>query len=349
MRKFSNVSQGLPVLLFLIGLLGCNQSTDQHTASSDVVSKQVTLEEVDRIALKGVDTVIGYVSGVSFGQDRFLIWDNMYSQSCLLFDMEGHLLKTVGKRGQGPGEHSIINGACISNDRIHLVSTNARHNIYSIDGIFEISLPKPFKGSCNSVVCDEDGGAYLLSLSQYSPSTIYHTNDKGELLNSFSPPERDVPTLYDAFYPQSSLLVDDSVIFQAFNYSNHILKFDKSGNQTDTIVLESPSFILPDHDLARKVHGLKQEKHFRSTFTQLCGIYSLDNAYVTRLRIWDTPESGKDLLEFWSTDFLYVGEFTVCDDELFVGTHEGLLVFARLNPDSTYLIFRKRSHSKDSY
>jgi hypothetical protein len=300
---------------FLFVFAGCGD-TLSYKELNKLGNMTVEIVKAKEIALDTGEDVIGFAMDIKIVDNNILVVDPIYSKKCFYFDEKGKLLFKLGIHGEGPGEVAIINAACISGDKIFIVGTR-RLNIYDKNTGHEIKTSKkPFRSICNGVFPAADGTIFALSYNRYNKNrnTIYHLDQNGELIHSFSEAE-DVPKVFDTYVPQSSLFVDDGVMYQCFNYKYDILMYDHNGRLLDTIKLDSPLYTKPNMRKARHVKR-REEKEFRSTFTQFTGIYKHPQGFIAILTNWKTVKKSQILLEFWSDDFNRIGscEFNKSED-----------------------------------
>jgi len=94
------------------------------------------LFSLDRVVkLEAKDTsLIGYLRQVRYVGDRIIVLDDI-RMSVLLFDDQGNFLRTIGRRGKGPGEYSEPTNVYVYGSEIAVVDTKeTRILFFSFDG-----------------------------------------------------------------------------------------------------------------------------------------------------------------------------------------------------------------------
>ncbi len=306
---------GLVVLLLL--LISCKSETSYYEVKASDNLKKITLTQNRSIKLKsGMDT-IGFVKKMQVYKNQFFIVDPFYARKAMLFDNKGNLLHKYSKRGQGPGETPILMSGLISDDKVVLYG-NYRVNIYDLGGKPVKQLNPPLKGICSNMYPGDSGSFYLLSFhrSNRSKDSIYKYDSNFNLIDSFSPYDREIPPAMDTFAPQTSICFKKGYLFQVFNYKYEILKFNPKGKLVKRIKLNSPFYTAPD--LSRdNVYGHVEERKYRATFTQVTGIHNWKKGFVICLINWKSVNKSQVIYEFWSENFEYLGYAEPRDEQHF--------------------------------
>ncbi len=274
----------------------------------------------------------------------YYILDIFMSQRAYVYGPDGRLRGLVGGLGSGPGEYRLPGGFTRSGDRFHIVGNiPPRYNLYDATGRFLHAVPMQAEGVGASIYPDEDDGAYFTNWSRYaSGATIYRVDRDGKLLQSFSPPDDSYQSLFDVYHPQGGLLVEQNRILQYFNHRYEVLFFSRDGEDLGRIRLASFKYLAPDYKKAPKIRGHKKGKAFMSTFTHFRGLYAWKYGYITQLyRYRKNLKSGKEILEFWDSDFWGLGYYQAPEDETLVGASGGQLIFAHEGEDGVALIVRE--------
>jgi hypothetical protein len=334
----------LVVVIFAISwLFFCNSGSDyssQEAAAADEypgILKPLSIEK--EITLDCGTDIIGHIFAFAMVDDNFLIVDSIHSRQCYLFDSKGKLIKKIGKYGEGPGEYLFVMAACYDRERICLVE-NHKINLYTKKGEFLTGIRiKPLLGLCNGVYAGPNGTLFVLSFNRYNKQkdTIFQLGMDGSLIKSFSPVD-DVPAIFDTFYPQTALCIEENRIFQVFNFKYGLTEFDINGNKIRDIKLTSPFYIPPNFAKA-KVKGHRAEKKYRASFSQFTGFYRHSNGYVSLLTRWQDVKEARYIYEFFSKDFRRIGYFELKKEESPLGVYNDRIISADFEAE-TKLIFR---------
>ncbi len=115
------------ILLYI--LMGCNDKSSVREQDCLLkfdtrnwnVEKQIalnTIEEINLLPLETSDSVlIGEISKIVCTQKYYFIADNKYSKKIFVFDKHGKYLYSIGKIGQGPGEHLNLADFIVDEDK----------------------------------------------------------------------------------------------------------------------------------------------------------------------------------------------------------------------------------------
>ena len=100
--------------------------------------------ELEFLTLKGFEQgLIGHINKVIVNDEKIFALDRDYSKSIYAFDKSGNHLFTIGKKGGGPGEFTVIEDFDIHADSILIYdSGNGRISIFDMDGKFKSQGPK---------------------------------------------------------------------------------------------------------------------------------------------------------------------------------------------------------------
>lgn len=335
-QKFS-IFFVLLILLFQFCTTEKDVSYEVISATSIESSKLIHLKREKEIILDSGTDIIGHIMVFKMMGENFLVVDTIHSRQCYLFSSNGKLLKKIGRYGEGPGEYLHILAACISKDRIFLTG-GRRINIYNKNGEFLKTTIKPFLGICNSAHAGPNGTVFVVSYNRYNTNkdTIYQLDKDGSLIKSFSPLSG-IPPVFDTFFPQTGLCIEDNNIFQFFNFKYEISQCDFEGNIIKKVKISSPLYTPPDFKKAN-VRGHKAELKYRATFTQVNGFFNYSKGYAVLLANWKTIKKDKNIFEFWSKDFKPMGYCEINNDELPLGIFNDRLLTADFEGE-TKIIF----------
>ncbi len=332
------------IIIFLtLSVSFCNRDKEysyQKISPSDGETGLLkTLSIEKEIILDSGTDIIGHIFTFTMIEDNFFVVDSLHSRQCYLFDNKGKLIKKIGRYGEGPGEYFFVLAACYANERIYLIE-NHKIKIYKKNGEFLFGKKRPFIGLCNGAYAGYNGSILALSFNRYNiqKDTIFQLDMDGNLIRSFSPVD-DVPEVFDTFYPQTGLCIEENRFFQIFNFKYDLVEFDNNVNKIRDIKLTSPFYTPPDFSKA-KVKGHKAEKEYRASFTQVIGFYKHSKGYASLLTNWQNIKESQNIFEFFNKDFQRIGYFELNKDELPLGVYNDRIISADFEKE-TKLIFRK--------
>ena len=192
MKTFHKGLMALGVTLFLISC-GNKESSDILVIPLDS-DKEVLLplseiaEEVKAIDLELTDESLLTSSRIQ----RILLCDGNIivqdRQTIMLFNNEGKFIRTIGSRGQGPGEYNNMGGIAVDEQKKHLIipGGNGRLLRYDLEGNFIASSSDPLFQQVRYI---NSAGNELIALSssvQLAPTgnhirAVYYPVDKETL------------------------------------------------------------------------------------------------------------------------------------------------------------------------
>lgn len=122
-----------------------------------------------------------------FRTSKYLIlpWmDNLYQ-----FDLNGKFIRTIGRRGQGPGEYNWISQVDVNErtNHIFLLNTSAKINIYDLETgkfIRDIKLPNRDIGEM-VMFNDTTVISYIRNMNGRQKERLYVTTANGDTLNIY--------------------------------------------------------------------------------------------------------------------------------------------------------------------
>ncbi len=130
---------------FFVFFLICQCNSEKTTETIAIVDiesnvanmRKINLSEfTDRIQYVVLESTpdhpIARINFLDYSEKMILASDG---RSCILYDFNGHFIRTVGKMGRGPGEYKFISNVFLSKDRIYICDLFDL-NEYSIEGIF---------------------------------------------------------------------------------------------------------------------------------------------------------------------------------------------------------------------
>ena len=340
------LSKSLFIATILVLCLSfCNQKTEPSykdiAGMPDGLDQAIPVNIEKELILDTEPDIIGSIRVFRKVDDKFLVIDAYHSRQCYLFDGNGKLLKKIGSYGEGPGQYLIVLAACCSGDRIFLFSGPTIH-IYDKNGEFIKRTMLPFFGICTDAYPAFNGSVYALSYGSFNTckDTIYQLNQDGELLKSFSPAPSGIPDVFETYLPLTGLCLEETTFSQYFNFRYQFTQFDYDGNKLKEIKLSSSLYTSP---VFRNIsgEGHKAEKDYRTTFTQVNGLFPFSKGYVAILTNWKNVKESQRIFEFWSKDFSRrLGFVEISGEEIPLGVYEDRIITADFE-NETKLIFRK--------
>lgn len=153
-------------------------------------------------------------------------------QSLKVFIRDGKLIRTIGKKGEGPGELRNATDFWVNNDKIYILDSH-KIEIFSKKNGKNLSS-KRLRTSSSMKFCIDQDSYYIFSIAfREGDKLIKRYLDKGELeyVSSFldcAPLEKsgDLAPIYKNF---GSLACLDGKVYFAYLLSNKILEFSKNG------------------------------------------------------------------------------------------------------------------------
>jgi hypothetical protein len=179
-------------------------SVEARVAGEVPVSAVRTLVEEMRIA-PGVDDTTLFTETYEFDvnpKGRLWVYDRP-SNSVLLFDPDGRLVRRIGRQGAGPGEFNASSGMVALGDTGFAVwdSRNARVSIFDSSGSFQTSWSTPSGFSTSNGLVTDRSGTLFLKRPVTPPRAgeilgrmgLVRLRAGGVLSDSIAPPDLPVP------------------------------------------------------------------------------------------------------------------------------------------------------------
>ena len=161
------------------------------------------------------DNPIGVIKSITFSEKFILINDN---KSCLLYDIEGHFIRHIGKNGRGPGEYQFLTCSRLNNDRIYIQSVFDLFE-YKTDGSFVRKIKKRFMFNNSTyqytrnwlIINDSLFFSHMPNPTGNIQYKALLTNNNGEIIKCYKN--------HIFFYPEKPITITDD--------NAHIYQFDK--------------------------------------------------------------------------------------------------------------------------
>jgi len=204
-------------------------------------NKQATIQHVRSINIKEIINYVGEFWKLLVYNNLLFISD-WISVDIKVYKSTGELVRTIGKKGAGPGEFiDVRGGIAIQNDTLFVIDPALRRlNIFHIDGSYIRSFPLPspvnYAGTRGELYAINDTIIMPIIENRYSPMIEYHLShtisflDKhGNILQLFGSHPHEY-TVFNMYMPNLSIAIDeDNNIYQLSRESPVIHKYNSSG------------------------------------------------------------------------------------------------------------------------
>jgi len=219
-----------------------------------------------------------------------------------IFDKNGVYLKTIGQRGQGPGEFERINRLQIIDDKRLVVFDGnlKRLSIFSLGGDFEKSIPVQKMSPLD--LCLISDGMFLVQTVQLDPVLakadsaikLYDRDLKMMKILATHKPQ-------DVFTPFQSHLVwavfqnGDIVIGRNEKYSFSL--YDSRGDVMKTITKDSRPIPIPDEE--KKIELKRLQQPYSKDVPAFYPAYrsmTIDGNRRIMVQTWERPNKGDGFL-----------------------------------------------------
>lgn len=246
----------------LVTLLLCNAclspSNKQEMEAENVVSidiKQATsldfkeyFDTINYIPLEtNDDALIGEITKLYYTENGFLIFDQK-TMGIFLFSTDGHFIRKIGRKGEGPDEYLFINDIQYDAERqVIYVHERYRNSIYTYDCMGNLlEKTSPAVLSFNSFFRTKDGcwvyscfkknnpECYNLTLLSSDLQTVRkHYFPQKDFINiTFSPTfTGDTDGRVFFYYPSSNVIYEldgtDAVPYLRVDFGDHTIPYDK--------------------------------------------------------------------------------------------------------------------------
>lgn len=229
------------------------------------------------------DNPIGLIKSITISDKYILITDN---NSCLLFDTEGHFIRTIGNKGRGPGEYQFLTSSRLNNDRIYIQSVFDLFE-YKTDGSFVRKVKNRFMFNNSTyqytrnwiILNDSMVFSHMPNPTGKIPYKALLTNNDGEIIKPYKN--------FILFYREKPITITDD--------NAHIYQFDKT---------------------------IYFKEYYNDTLFYLDNRFNLIPKYVFNLGKYKEPVSGREKpLSEWGKsqrDFIFIPNVFQTDKYLFI-------------------------------
>jgi hypothetical protein len=248
--------------------------------------------------------------------DLFILDDK---ESCIRdFDHSGKYLKTIGRKGQGPGEIGGASSMSIplgSNELIVMDISNSRLAFFSTDGRFIKNVP--LRGNISDVKIDSHGNVYL-SFKEFSPG------ERRDILKKMNPDMSNVlaeivshpmDKSRNPFKPWESWIVDDNdhlIYGDAKMYE--IRYFGPDGKQVRRIIRDYDPLKVSQKDIdefrnRQAPPGLSMAQNFDfSSHHAAYRSFFVDDLGNLFIQTWErTADNRQDIHDIFDADGRFLG------------------------------------------
>ena len=236
------------ILSALLLILSCSSNRDSNVnninfsevENSNIFSKE-TMEMVGCMALDSVNSPIVSSDCKMIVSDDFYYFFDSKMMVVHRFDHAGKFLNSIGTRGRGPTEYSMVEDFCIdpANGNVEFLSLMAQQlYIYNNEGAFISTLK--IEGYPYSFTKDADGN-YLFCKGQVADDNakignaqLYTMDKTGIIKKTFLPIEKN--TAFRTPVPDESIQVSNGRIFFKTWFTGDVFEIKKDGsNHVSTI------------------------------------------------------------------------------------------------------------------
>lgn len=302
------------VFLFLIFFLVHSASSQKRTLENVTIKYGITLGLSD-------DYFLGEIADIDTDSQGKIYVADEGSMSIKVFNKNGELIKTIGRRGRGPGEFLSINEFYVGDGSIVIADVqNFRVSVFNLDG--KLTNTNNFKFNGDIVYFDEiiklPKGHYLVLYKRSNKKLkesdfLFHVWDKqfSEILCEFGSFKKlKYKTIFSkrsTSFGLGSFTLDENgdILYAPIMPSGKIYKFVKKGNcyQLGKVIKGSgnsvPSAIVyPDRPTNKRVASItyKDRLLYGRVLTLSEGIFLTDKNYGLNFLISRLPNKPGEAL-----------------------------------------------------
>lgn len=210
-------------------------------------------EKLGQISIQTQGLEVGQIQKINVDHEGNLLLLDVKSVQLLAFNKTGQLAKSIGKRGQGPGEFNSLFGLHVDgNGNIYVSDLQARRiNIFDKAGNYVSSFIHSAHWPPHLIKTDSVGNLFLGGLKEEPDGTapgtwIHKYTREGKYLTSFYP-RKDGRDWLRNIYPFFGFDIDkEDMIYAVQMHEYDISVYDSSGNFIRSIGKSPPHFKRPD-------------------------------------------------------------------------------------------------------
>lgn len=158
-----------------------------------------------------------------------------------VFDKEGKFIRTIGKKGRGPGEFASIMAGAVYDKKYVLAADDSiqRINVYDLEGNFVSSFK--IKGKVSDLICSHDNKIFI-AYPDTEGRLIHEYDLEGNVIRSFGRLKDKKLALFNDVVKMSRSKEGD--FYVCIRYANRIQRYNSEGNFIKEIEADLP-FSLP--------------------------------------------------------------------------------------------------------
>ena len=277
------------LLLFALASIACAGS---ETAVRDRPAGSAAFNDyftpMDTVILNaGTDRPFVRLSGIDVGEDGRIVATDVSDGTGYLFSPQGDLVRTLGKRGFGPGEFQVPHTPRFGADgRIHVADARLQQIVvFSSDGRFERAVPlRGFLALPTYEVLPD--GSYLLAGTRdpADPNVLFLADPRGTVLQGMLPLGRYHPAGQSASVtwqqirrPSFTVMGDDVAVVLSIADSLWIASL-RGGEQRATEI-PIPGYKSPELPRTQRL-DVREARAWGSSFTTVSGIFHVGESLL---------------------------------------------------------------------
>lgn len=295
-RLFAHIGRALPLTALL--LAGCRQRVAAH-AEVDLATyhrldaaelEPLRLDKVDSLTLGTSDREVGQITDFAIHGNEYFVLDRML-KSVRVFDHAGHLLRSIGREGHGPGEFSDPTALAFAHDTLFVADPTSGNRLSLFDGTGRFVVARSY-GTPGAPVAVAITGERVTTMGVMVPSgrggdamtALAVSGRSGEPLGRgcVIDPRYTESREHDGFvshYDFGSLSVDRDHVYCTQAINPVIQVMDRAGRPVRQIRV-APPFYRPPSDRPL-VMNQKAVFDFMSSFTSHVRVFPTTSGFIS--------------------------------------------------------------------